>query len=98
MPPFLCPVAPSLKGGYNGATKIKGVVLVERRFEQLLSQSEDGVFSIPIRDQKNLSAIMKALSLEEITFSVLPSECGWMIQMSMETYEDDLSLFVESQG
>ena len=65
---------------------------MERRFEQLLSQNEGDVFSIPIRDQKNLSAIMKALSLEGITFSVLPSECGWMLQMSMETYEDDLSL------
>ena len=73
------------------------MILEERRFEQLLSQNEGDVFSIPIRDQKNLSAIMKALSLEGITFSVLPSECGWMLQMSMETYEDDLSLF-ESQG
>ena len=41
---------------------------MERRFEELLSTDHsDDVFSIPIADKKNLSAIMTALSLEGIT-------------------------------
>lgn len=71
---------------------------MERRFEELLSTDHgDDVFSIPIADKKNLSAIMTALSLEGITFAVVPATNGWMLQMSMETYESDDALF-EAQG
>lgn len=71
---------------------------MERRFEELMSENAgDDVFSIPIRDKKNLSAIMTALSLEGITFAIVPAEEGWMLQMSMEVYLDPSGLF-EDQG